>query len=305
MAGIVECIPNFSEGRRHEVIDQILQEIRDVSGVKLLDHSSDASHNRSVVTFIGSPEQVKEAAFRAARKASLLIDMDLHQGEHPRMGATDVIPFIPVSGVSMQECVELTGQLGQRMGDELGIPVYLYEESATRPERKNLANVRKGQYEGLKEAIREAERRPDFGPQELPKAGATAVGARHPLIAYNINLGTSDVNIAKQIAKAIRGSSGGFSSVKALGVMIEESNAAQVTINMCNYKEVPLYRVFEAVKSEAARYGINVTGSEIVGLAPQEALIEAAKFYLRLEGFERRQVLENRIAEQGGRKSAD
>ncbi len=297
MAGIIECIPNFSEGRRQEVIEQILEEIRSVKGVKLLDRSSDPSHNRSVVTFIGGPEQVKEAAFRAARKAALLIDMDLHRGEHPRMGATDVIPFIPVSGVSMQECIELARQLGQRMGEELGIPVYLYEEAATQAERKNLANVRKGQYEGLKEAIRDSARRPDFGPQELPKAGATAVGARHPLIAYNINLATADVGIAKQIAKAIRGSSGGFASVKALGVMIEERNVAQVTINMCNYREVPLHRVFEVVKSEAARCGVNVTGSEIVGLTPQEALLEAAKFYLRLEGFETRQVLENRIAE--------
>lgn len=297
MAKLVECVPNFSEGRKPEVIKQIIDRIKSVEGVKLLDYSSDESHNRSVVTFLGAPEKVKEAAFRAAKKAAELIDMDEHRGEHPRMGATDVIPFIPISEVTMEECIQLAQELGKRMAEELGIPVYLYEEAATRPERKNLANVRKGQYEGLKEAIKEPDRHPDFGPQEMPKAGATAVGARPPLIAYNINLGTGDVNIARKIARAIRGSSGGFISVKALGVMIEERNTAQVTINMCNYKEVPLYRVFELVKTEAARYGVNVIGSEIVGLTPMDALIDAAEFYLRLEDFQKEQILEIRICE--------
>lgn len=297
MAKLVECVPNFSEGRRTEVIEEIIDQIRNVQGVKLLDYSSDESHNRSVVTFTGEPEKVKEAAFRAAKKAAELINMDEHRGEHPRMGATDVIPFIPISDVTMEECVQLAKELGKRMAEELGIPIYLYEEAATKPERKNLANVRKGQYEGLKEAIKEPGREPDFGPKELPKAGATAVGARPPLIAYNINLGTSDVTVAKKIAKAIRGSSGGFLSVKALGIMIEERNMVQVTINMCNYKEVPLYRVFELVKTEAARYGVNIIGSEIVGLTPMDALIDVAEFYLRLEDFQREQILEKRISE--------
>jgi glutamate formiminotransferase len=297
MPKLVECVPNFSEGRRTEVIQQIIAQIRSVEGVKLLDYSADESHNRSVVTFIGEPEGVKEAAFRAAKKAAELINMEEHRGEHPRMGATDVIPFIPISDVTMEDCIRLARELGQRIGEELNIPVYLYEEAATRPERKNLANVRKGQYEGLKEAIKQHERQPDYGPQEMGKAGATAVGARPPLIAYNINLGTDDVDIAKKIAKAIRGSSGGFVSVKALGVLLEDRNIAQVTINMCNYKEVPLFRVFELVKSEAARYGVNVIGSEIVGLIPMEALLEVAEFYLRLEGFRKEQVLETRITE--------
>lgn len=297
MRKLVECVPNFSEGRRPEIMEQILDAIRQVSEVNLLDYASDESHNRTVVTFLGSPEGVKEAAFQAAKKAAEIIDMDRHQGEHPRMGATDVIPFIPIAGVTMEDCIQLAREVGQRMGKELGIPVYLYEAAATRPERKNLAEVRKGQYEGIKESMKLPERRPDFGPDELPRAGATAVGARPPLVAYNINLGTKDVHIAKAIAKAIRGSSGGFASIKALGVMIEEKNIAQVTINVCNYREVPLHRVFELVKTEAARYGVNIVSSEIVGLTPLDALIDGAEFYLRLEGFQREQILEKRIAE--------
>jgi len=295
MPKLVECVPNFSEGRRQEVIKQIIEEIKSVEGIKFLDFSCDASHNRSVVTFIGEPEKVKEAAFRSAKKAGQLIDMEKHTGEHPRMGAADVIPFVPISDVTMEECIQLANELGRRMGEELGVPVYLYEEAATRPERKNLANVRKGQYEGLKEAIKEPERAPDYGPSQMPRAGATAIGARPPLIAFNINLGSSDVNIAKKIAKAIRGSSGGFLSVKALGITIEERNITQVTINMCNYQEVPLYRVFELVKTEASRYGVNVISSEIVGLTPMDALLDVAEFYLRLENFQREQILEKRI----------
>lgn len=297
MKKIVECVPNFSEGRRPEVIESILKEITSVSGVQLLDSSSDYSHNRSVVTFVGEPDVVVEAAFRGARKAAELINMEEHQGEHPRMGATDVIPFIPVSGVSMDECVELAQSLGKRLGEELMIPIYLYEAAAVRVDRRNLAEVRKGQYEGIKDTIKTEERRPDFGPDEMSKAGATAVGARPFLVAYNINLGTSDVSIAKRIAKAIRGSSGGFSTIKALGIMINETNTAQVTINVCNYKEVPLYRVFEVVKSEAARYGVNIVSSEIVGLTPMEVLTDVAEFYLQLENFKQNQLLEKRIFE--------
>ncbi|MDN5374983.1 MAG: glutamate formiminotransferase / 5-formyltetrahydrofolate cyclo-ligase [Thermacetogenium sp.] len=303
MDKLVECVPNFSEGRRPEVVKQILEVIRGVAGVKLLDYSSDPSHNRTVVTFVGAPEQVKTAAFLAAKKASELIDMEQHRGEHPRIGATDVIPLIPISGLTMDDCVRLARELGQEIGEKLQIPVYLYEEAALRPERRSLPRVRQGEYEGLKETIGRPERRPDFGPARLhPTAGATAVGARPPLIAYNINLGTDDVAVAKAIAKAIRGSSGGYPSIKALGVMLEDRNIAQVTINVCNYREVPLYRVLETVKSEAARYGVNVIGSEIVGLVPMEALLDAAAYYLRLEGFSQDQVLEKRIHEGNERK---
>ncbi len=299
MDKLIECVPNFSEGRRPEVVEQILDAIKRVDGVKLLDFSSDPNHNRTVVTFVGGPEQVKTAAFLAAKKAAELINMEEHRGEHPRIGATDVIPFIPISGVTMDDCVNMARELGREIGEKLEIPVYLYEAAATRPERKSLPKVRQGEYEGLKETIGLPERCPDFGPARMhPTAGATAVGARPPLIAYNINLGTGDVAVAKAIAKAIRGSSGGYPSIKALGVMLEDRNIAQVTINVCNYREVPLYRVFEAVRSEAARYGVNIIGSEIVGLVPMEALLETAAFYLRLEGFRQDQVLEKRIHEE-------
>lgn len=293
---IVECVPNFSEGCRMEVVEKILDAIRDVDGVKILDHSSDSSHNRTVVTFVGDPQGVKKAALKAAEKAAELIDMEEHRGEHPRIGATDVIPLIPISEVTMDECVELARELGKEIGEKLEIPVFLYEEAATRPERKNLAHVRRGQYEGLKEEISKPERQPDFGPTRMhPRAGATAVGARPPLVAYNIDLDTANVEIAKAIAKTIRGSSGGYPSIKALGVLIEEANTAQVTINVCNFKEVSLARVFETVKREAERYGVNITGSEVVGLVPMEALLEAAVFYLRLTGFQAEQVLERSL----------
>jgi glutamate formiminotransferase len=296
MSKLVECVPNFSEGRRSEVLKEILVAVKSVEGVRLLDSSSDASHNRSVVTFIGAPEQVKEAAFRATAKATELIDMEQHHGAHPRVGATDVVPLIPVSGMTMEECVQLARELGEKIASKLDIPVYLYEAAATKPERRNLPDVRKGEYEGLKEAIKQLERGPDFGPSRMhPTAGATVVGARPPLIAYNINLNTSDLSIAKAIARSIRGSNGGYRSIKALGVMIEDRNQAQVTINVCNYKEVPLQRVFETVKREAERYGVNVVGSEIVGLLPVDALIGAAAYYLRLEGFDYDQVLEKRL----------
>ncbi len=298
MTKIVQCVPNFSEGRRVEVIEEIVEVIKSVKGIALLDYSYDESHNRSVVTFIGEPEGVMEAALRGAKKAAEKIDMSGHSGSHPRMGATDVIPFIPVKGVTMEDCIEMARQLGQRLADELNVPVYLYEEAASRPERKNLSAVRRGQYEGLLRSITEPERKPDFGPVEVhPQAGATAVGARPPLIAYNINLDTNDINVAKNIARAIRGSSGGFPSVKGLGIMIEETGKAQVTINVCDYKKVPLHRIFELVKREAARYGVTVSGSEVIGLTPLDALVDAAEFYLQLEGFELSQVLENRLLE--------
>lgn len=298
MTKIVQCVPNFSEGRRVEVVEEIVGSIKDVKGVTLLDYSHDESHNRSVVTFIGDPDGVVEAAFQAAKTAAEKINMAEHSGGHPRMGATDVIPFIPVKGVSMDDCIELAKRLGKKLAEELDIPVYLYEEAAAKPDRKNLSDVRCGQYEGLIESIKEPERNPDFGPAEVNRrAGVTAVGARPPLIAYNINLDTDNVDIAKNIARAIRGSSGGFPSIKGLGIMIEETGQAQVTINVCDFKKVPMHRVFEIVKSEAARYGVAVTSSEIVGLTPLDALVDAAEFYLQFDGFDRSQVLENRLLE--------
>ncbi|MGB9840215.1 glutamate formimidoyltransferase [Thermovenabulum sp.] len=298
MKKIVECVPNISEGRRKEVIEAIVDEVRKVEGVKLLDVKSDESHNRTVITFVGEPQAVKKAAFNLTAKAAELIDMEKHKGEHPRIGATDVIPFIPVSGVTMEECVHLANELGQEIAEKLEIPVYLYEEAARTPERRSLPNIRKGEYEGLKDEITKPERRPDYGPARMhPTAGATVVGARQFLIAYNINLDTNDVTIAKKIANAIREAKGGYKYVRAMGVMIEERNQAQVSINMTNYTGTPLYRVFETVKSEAARYGVNVVGSEIVGLVPVDALLDVADFYLRLENFNRKQVLELNLDE--------
>jgi len=296
MGKLVECVPNFSEGRRPEVIAAIVNEVKNVQGVTVLNVNSDASHNRTVVTFIGEPEAAKLAAYNACAKAAELIDMEQHQGEHPRVGATDVIPFIPVSDITMEECIQLAHELGQQVGEKLNIPVYLYEAAAKTPARTKLPDVRKGEYEGLKTAITTPERQPDFGPARMhPSAGATVIGARQFLIAYNINLSTSDVNIAKKIAAAIREAKGGYKYCRAMGVMIEERNMAQVTINMVDYTGTPLHRVFETVKSEAARYGVNVIGSEIVGMVPLQALIDTADFYLRLEGFERKQVLEENL----------
>ena len=296
MSKLVQCVPNFSEGRRPEVIDAITAEVTAVPGVKLLDVNADASHNRVVVTFVGEPEAVKEAAFRSCRKATKLIDMEQQTGEHPRIGATDVIPFIPVKNVTMEECVELARALGEEIAEKLGIPVYLYEEAAKIPTRRSLPDIRKGQYEGLKQEISKPERHPDYGPPQMhPTAGATVVGARQFLVAFNINLSTSDVQIAKNIAAAIREAKGGYKYCRAMGVMIEDRNVAQVTINMVNYTGTPLQRVFETVKAEAARYGVNVIGSEIIGLTPLQALLDAADYYLRLEGFDRKQILEENL----------
>ncbi|MCK5597289.1 MAG: glutamate formimidoyltransferase [Candidatus Eisenbacteria sp.] len=298
---LVECVPNFSEGRRPEVLDAILGEMTAVDGVRLLDSEMDADHNRAVVTIVGEPEAVLEGVFRGMAKAKELIDLTTHEGEHPRMGATDVVPFVPVKGVTMDECVELARQLGERVGRELEIPVFLYESAARRPERQNLAKVRKGQFEGLRDEIgTNPEREPDFGPNRIhPTAGVTAIGARPFLVAYNINLGTTDLSVAKAIAKAIRHSSGGLRHVKAMGFAIKDRNIVQVSINMVNFKGTPLFRVFEMVRSEAERYGVPVIGSEVVGLVPVDALVDCAEFYLRLEDFQRDQVLENRLSEDG------
>jgi glutamate formiminotransferase len=294
MAKIMECIPNISEGRRLDLVEEFADIVRAVPGVTLIDYSSDASHNRSVFTFLGDPMQVMEAAFRFAKHAVEKIDLRVHEGEHPRMGAVDVIPFVPIRDMEMQECVELSKTLGERIASELDLPVFLYEESASAPHRKNLAAIRKGQFEGMAEKVLEDQWHPDFGGNRIhPSAGVVAVGARQPLIAFNINLDTSDVSIAKKIAKIIREKDGGFRAVKALGVMLEERNIAQVSINMCDYKQTPLYRVLEFVRFEAARYGVHVVGTEIIGLAPMMAFVNAADYYLQIEKFDAaKQVLE-------------
>ena len=299
MVKIVECVPNFSEGQRADVIAAIADQVKSVEGVRLLDFEHDKDHNRSVMTFIGEPEKVKKAAFASCAKAAELIDLNEHKGEHPRIGATDVIPFIPISNMTMDECVSLARDLGKEIAEKLNIPVYLYEYAATKPERQNLANIRKGQYEGLREEIQKnPERKPDFGPSKLHStAGATVVGARMPLIAYNVNLNTDDINIAKSIAKAIRYSSGGLRYVKALGLEIREKGIVQVSMNLTNYQKTPVFRVFELIKKEAERYGVEILGSEVVGLIPMNALIDSSEFYLRLENFNKSQVLENRLWE--------
>ncbi|MBI3739292.1 MAG: glutamate formimidoyltransferase [Chloroflexi bacterium] len=291
---LVECIPNFSEARRPEVVDQIAAAITSVEGARLLDRSSDLDHNRTVITYAGPPEAVEEAAFRAIKRASELIDLNHHTGEHPRIGATDVCPFVPISGVTMEDCVAMAKRLGERVGRELQIPVYLYEYAAQSPERTNLENIRKGQYEGLKSEIEtNPHRKPDFGPAKLGNAGATVIGARNPLIAFNVYLATDDVSIAKKIAKAIRQSSGGMRYVKGLGLLVD--GRAQVSMNLTNFRESPIGRVVELVRREAARYGVGIHHSELVGLIPQDALVDAAVWYTQLDQFSPDQILESRL----------
>ena len=268
MTRIIECVPNFSEGRRPGVIDRIVESIAAVPGVKVLDVQSDADHNRSVVTFVGEPEAVAEAAFRGVARAAELIDMGHHRGEHPRMGATDVVPFVPISGVTMDDCVQLARRLGERVGSELDIPVFLYEEAATRPDRRNLAEVRRGEYEGLRAEIEtNPDRAPDFGPARMGKAGATAIGARPPLVAFNVYLDTGDVDAARAVARAVRHSSGGLRHVKALGLLVE--GRAQVSMNLTDYRQTPIHRVLEMIRSEAAGSGGSVGSSEGGGLSAE------------------------------------
>ncbi len=299
MKKIVECVPNFSEGRRKEIIEEIIDQVRKRKDVKLLDYSSDPDHNRTDVTFIGEPQSVKEAALDLAIKCVELIDMNKHKGEHPRMGAIDVVPFIPVYNVTMEECVKLAHEFAKEFSEKTGVPCFMYEEAATRPDRKNLADVRRGEFEGLKEAIgKDPDKVPDYGPNKIhPTAGATAVGARFFLVAFNVNLGTSDIEIANKIAKAVRHSSGGYRYVKAMGFEIKERGIVQVSMNLTNYQKTPIFRVFETIKNEAERYGVPVIGSEIVGLVPLEALVMVADHYLRLENFSIDQVLEKRLLE--------
>ena len=277
--------------------EECVEIAKSVPGVTLLDHSSDASHNRSVFTLVGDDQNIQEVAFRLVKYASENIDLTKHQGEHPRMGATDVLPFVPIKDITSEECVEIAKTVSERINRELGIPIFLYEDAATRPERKNLAKVRKGQFEGMPEKLLEADWAPDYGERKIhPTAGVTAVGARMPLIAYNINLDTDNLEIANNIAKIIRGSSGGYKYCKAIGVMLEDRNIAQVSINMVNLEKFPLYRVFETVRFEAKRYGVGILGSEVIGLAPAKALIDAAEYYLQIEDFDYgKQVLENHL----------
>ncbi len=297
MAVTVECVPNFSEGRRKEVVDKIVYSIRSVPGVKVLDVETDPDHNRSVVTFVGNKQNIQEAAFRGARAARELIDLNKHKGQHPRMGALDVLPFVPISGVTLQECVEIANQVGARIAKELAIPVYLYEAAAKRPERKNLENVRRGEFEGLKEAIMTDDSRyPDFGPRKLhPTAGATAVGARMPLIAFNVNLKSKDVSVAKEIARKVRASSGGLPCVKALGFTLENRGMVQVSMNLTDYTVTPVPKVLDAIQKEADALGVEIAEGEIIGLIPLDAVCDVAARYLRVNAFSSNQVLERRI----------
>ena len=301
----IECVPNFSEGRDLAKVDAIIAVMQSVESVHILDRESDRDHNRSVVTLAGPPEAVAEAALRGAGKALELIDLTKHSGAHPRMGATDVMPFIPIEGVSLEDCVALASKTGRALWDRYKIPVYFYEAAAQRPERTNLEAIRKGQFEGLLvEALKNPDRAPDLGGPALhPTAGATVVGARKFLIAYNINLNTPDLEIAKRIGKNIRFSNGGLRYVKAMGVDLRARHLAQVSINLTDFEQTPIHRVFEMVRSEAARYGVTIAGSEIVGLIPKRAIELTADFYLQLENFSPAQVLENRLADSlsGGR----
>lgn len=299
MNRIMECVPNFSEGRDLQKIDKIVAPFRARAGVKLLDYSNDEDHNRLVVTVVGEPEPLRDAVLEAIGVAVGLIDLNHHQGQHPRMGAVDVVPFIPIRGVTMDDAIALSREVGEEAARRYGLPVFLYEKSATAPHRENLAAIRKGEFEGMAEKIHQPEWKPDFGPAERhPTAGTVAIGARMPLVAYNINLSTPSLEIAHDIAKKIRFIGGGLRYCKAMGVELKDRGITQVSINMTDYTRTALYRAFELVRIEARRYGVSIVGSEIIGLVPMEALIDTASYYLGLENFSLRQVLEARIMEE-------
>ena len=293
---LIECIPNVSEGRRSEVVTAMADAIRAVRGVRLLDFSSDASHNRSVFTLVGDASGAEAAVLALVERAVATIDLRTHRGEHPRLGAVDVVPFVPIEGVTMADCVALANRVGAAVAQRFRLPVYLYEEASTNPARKNLEDIRRGEFEGLAAKMAAPEWAPDFGPAAPhPTAGAIVIGARMALIAYNINLATNRLDVAKKIAAAIRHSSGGFRFVKAAGFMLDDRGIVQVSMNLTNYEKTPIFRVFVAVKREAARYGVQVLESEIVGLVPSAALHAAAEYYLQIEGFKPEQVLENKL----------
>jgi glutamate formiminotransferase / 5-formyltetrahydrofolate cyclo-ligase len=298
MQKIIETVPNFSEGKDEEKIKKILSAFEGKRGVKLLDYERDADHNRCVVTAVGEPGPLKEAVLAAVGKAVELIDLRVHKGQHPRMGAVDVIPFIPIRNVTMEEAVLLSREVGQAVADLYAIPVFLYEESATSPMRQNLAEIRKGQFEGMADKLARPEWKPDFGKAEIhPSAGVVAVGARMPLVAFNVNLDTHDMEIANAIARAVRYSSGGLRFCKAMGVELKERGIVQVSMNMTDFTKTPLYRVVELIRAEARHYGVSVVGSEVVGLVPMTALVDAAAYYMGLEHFKPEQVLETRLME--------
>jgi glutamate formiminotransferase len=299
MRTVIECVPNVSEGADSGRVGEIAAAVAAVSGVRLLNVSSDAAHNRSVLTFVGDAESVRQGVLALFEAVLPRIDLTRHSGEHPRMGAVDVVPLIPIRGATSADCVALSRVLGEEIASRFSIPVYLYEDSASSEARRNLADVRRGEFEGLAAKMAKPEWKPDFGPDRPhPTAGAVALGSRAPLIAYNINLGTTDLSIADRIAKSIRHIGGGFRYVKAMGVELADRGLVQVSINMTNYRKTPLHRVFECVRSEAQRYGVPIVASEIVGLTPAEALYMAAEHYLRLENFSADQVLESKLLEE-------
>lgn len=298
MKKIIECVPNFSEGRDLEKIDKIVSAFRGKNGVKLLDYQRDEDHNRLVVTVAGDPDALKTALYEAFRMAIDLIDMRRHKGQHPRIGAVDVVPFIPIKNVSMPDTVDISKRVAQHVAETFDLPVFLYEASATRPERCDLANVRKGQFEKMADKLKQPEWEPDFGPKKIhPTAGVTAIGARMPLVAFNVNLDTENLVIANDIATKVRHVSGGLRYCKGIGVELKEKGLVQVSMNMTDYTKTALYRSFELVKMEARRYGVNVVGSEIIGLVPMAALIDTAVYYMGIENFSIEQVLETKIME--------
>lgn len=325
MKKIMECVPNFSEGRNMEVMEAILEPFKHTEGMTLLDWSHDEDHNRMVVTLVGEPEALKTSVIEAVKIAVEKIDLNHHIGQHPRMGAVDVIPFVPVKGVTQEEAIELSKEVGKIIGEEIGIPVFLYEDSATAPERQNLAKIRKGQFEGMKEKIHEPEWHPDFGPSDIhPTAGVVAVGARMFLVAYNVNLDDPNVDHATAIAKRVRHIGGGLRFCKGMGVDLTERHQSQVSMNLTNYKKTAIYRAHEMVRMEAQRYGAKIVGSEIIGMIPEEALRETLAYYLRkeeiaegemsieemakqavdflqVENFQMDQVLEYKLAKQQGK----
>jgi len=294
---MVECVPNFSEGRRKDVVDKIVESISGVKGVRILDVEMDENHNRCVVSFTADQSVAVEAAFRGIKKASELIDLDVHRGEHPRFGAADVIPFIPLSGSIMDDCIKLARELGKRVGEELHIPVYMYGEASVQENRKNLEDIRNKnfQYEQLRESIKEEKWKPDFGPTSIGKAGATIIGSRDFLVAYNVNLNSTDLSAGKKIARALRSKDGGLTFVKALAFFLEDKKKVQISMNLTNFSKTPIYRAFEMVRIEASRFGITVAESEVIGLVPMDAMIEVSKFYLQLNGFKNEQILEKKV----------
>jgi glutamate formiminotransferase len=299
---LIECVPNYSEGRRPKVIDAIVEPFRHRSGCILLDYRADQDHNRLVVSLVGRPEPIQAALIESARVAIEHIDLEKHRGGHPRIGAVDVIPFIPIQNIDMQACVKIAREFGQRFHKETGVPVYFYEEAALKPERRNLEVIRKGQFEALKTEITRPERHPDVGEAKVhPKAGATVIGARKFLIAFNVNLGTSDLKVAREIAKAVRSSSGGLCHVKGIGLALEERGITQVSMNIADYEKNALYRVVEMIRMEAKRWGVPVVETEVYGMIPAAALLDSAAYYMQLAGFERKQVIELALLDMPGK----